>query len=117
MLLPCCCPPGSWPTGLIASVCREGPEGGKAPGIFSAVSGPAMTLGPLVGGAALFAVGTAVGVAVLALPYGAGAGTMLLVAAAPALVAALLPVALRGTRASLSPSAPTPAEGTDPSGH
>ncbi|MET9248381.1 MFS transporter [Nonomuraea sp. NPDC003709] len=38
-------------TPLIASVYPEGPERGKALGIFSAVSGLAMTLGPVVGGA------------------------------------------------------------------
>ncbi|MGW0195255.1 MFS transporter [Nonomuraea sp. NPDC003201] len=38
-------------TPLIASAYPEGPERGKALGIFSAVSGLAMTLGPVVGGA------------------------------------------------------------------
>ncbi|MFD1545213.1 MFS transporter [Nonomuraea guangzhouensis] len=60
-------------TPLIASVYPEGPERGKALGIFSAVSGLAMTLGPVVGGAltagfgwrAIFLINLPIGVFVL----------------------------------------------------
>ncbi|TMR11186.1 MFS transporter [Nonomuraea turkmeniaca] len=62
-------------------------------------------------------VGTAVGVAVLAAPYRAGASTMLLVAAALALAGALLPLALAATRARRTVAGASPAESTDPAGH
>lgn len=60
-------------TPLIASVYPEGPERGKALGIFSAVSGLAMTLGPVVGGGltalfgwrAIFVINLPIGIFVL----------------------------------------------------
>lgn len=61
-------------------------------------------------------VGTAVGVAVLAVPYRSGVSPMLLVAAALALAGALLPLALVGGRVSRSPASPSPAERTSPDG-
>lgn len=61
-------------------------------------------------------VGTAVGVAVLAVPYRSGVSAMLLVAAALALAGALLPLALAGRRVSRPPASPSPAGGTAPDG-
>ncbi|WP_327090650.1 MFS transporter [Nonomuraea sp. NBC_01738] len=60
-------------TPLIAAAYPEGPERGKALGVFSAVSGLAMTLGPVVGGAltglfgwrAIFLINLPIGVLVL----------------------------------------------------
>ncbi|SNT43140.1 Major Facilitator Superfamily protein [Streptosporangium subroseum] len=60
-----------------------------------ALTAPADRLGMATGIVnALKQVGTAIGVAVLALPYGAGVRTMLLVAAALAAAGALLPLGL-----------------------
>ncbi|WP_162641839.1 MFS transporter [Streptosporangium sp. 'caverna'] len=69
-----------------------------------ALTAPADRLGMATGIInALKQVGTAVGVAILALPYGAGVRTMLLVAAALAAAGALLPLGLlRGRRPAVA---------------
>jgi hypothetical protein len=60
-----------------------------------ALTAPADRLGMATGIVnALKQIGTAIGVAILALPYGAGVRTMLLVAAALAAAGALLPLGL-----------------------